>query len=70
VGSLQLSFPLAQSSSYVTAPDQNKVVLQIRAMCRASSSIPKKKFFAGGNKCGKILFSPLETRKTPFYQKI
>jgi len=23
--------------------------------------------FAGGNKCGKILFSPLETKKTPFY---
>jgi len=33
------SFPLAQTSSYLTAPDQSKVVLQIRAMCRASSSI-------------------------------
>ena len=32
-------YPLAQSSSYVTAPDQSKVVLQIRAMCRATSSI-------------------------------
>ena len=35
----QLSFLLAQTSSYVTAPDQSKVVLQIRDMCRASSSI-------------------------------
>jgi len=26
--------------------------------------------FAGGNKCGKIWFSPLETKKTPFRQKI
>jgi len=26
--------------------------------------------FAWGNKCGKILFSPLETKETPFYQKI
>jgi len=26
--------------------------------------------FAEGNRCGKILFSPLETKKTPFYQKI
>ena len=26
--------------------------------------------FAGGSKCGKIWFSPLETKKTPFYQKI
>ena len=26
--------------------------------------------FAGGNKCGKIWFSPLETKKRPFYQKI
>ena len=32
-------FPLAQTSSYVTAPDQSKVVLQIRVMCRASSNI-------------------------------
>jgi len=32
-------FPLAQTSSYVTAPDQNKIVLQIRDMCTASSSI-------------------------------
>jgi len=32
-------FPLAQTSSYVTAPDQSKVVLHIRAVCRASSSI-------------------------------
>ena len=32
-------FPLAQTSSYVTAPDQSKVELQIRAMRRASSSI-------------------------------
>jgi len=38
VGSLQLSFTLAQTSRYVTAPDQSKVVLQIRAMCRASSA--------------------------------
>jgi len=30
---------MAQTSSYVTASDQIKVVLQIRAMCRASSSI-------------------------------
>jgi len=43
VSSLQLSIPLAQSSSYVTAPDQSKVVLQIRAMCRATSSILQKK---------------------------
>jgi len=33
------NFPLAQTSSYVTAPGQRKVVLQIRAMCSASSSI-------------------------------
>jgi len=39
VGSLQLSFSLAQTSSYITAPDQSKVVLQIRAMCRTSSII-------------------------------
>ena len=39
VGSLQLSFLLAQTSSYVTAPDQSKVVLEIRAMRRASSNI-------------------------------
>jgi len=39
VGSLQLSFSMAQTSSYVTAPDQSKVVLQVRAMCRASSNI-------------------------------
>jgi len=26
-------------SNYVTVPDQSKVVLQLRAMCRASSSI-------------------------------
>jgi len=26
--------------------------------------------FAWGNKCGKIWFSPHETKKTPFYQKI
>ena len=35
-------FPSAKfppGSSYVTAPDQSKIVLQIRAMCRASSSI-------------------------------
>ena len=32
-------YPMAQNSSYVTAPDQSKVVLQIRAMCRATSSI-------------------------------
>jgi len=25
--------------------------------------------FAGGNKCGKILFSPLETNKTTFLSK-
>jgi len=29
-----------------------------------------KIIFAGGNKCGKIWFSPLETKKTSFYQKI
>jgi len=34
VGSLQLSFHLVQTSSYDTAPDQSKVVLRIRAMCR------------------------------------
>ena len=32
-------FPMAQTSSYITAPDQSKVVLQIRAMLRASSNI-------------------------------
>jgi len=32
-------FPLAQTSSYVTAPDQSKVALHIRDMYRASSSI-------------------------------
>jgi len=35
----RLSFTMAQSSSHVTAPDQSKVVLQIRAVCKASSSI-------------------------------
>ena len=39
LGSLQLSFSLAQTSSYVTAPEESKVLLQIRAMCKASSSI-------------------------------
>ena len=34
-----VKYPLAQTSSYVTAPDQTKVELQIRAMCRATSSI-------------------------------
>ena len=34
MGSLQVSFHLVQTSSYGTAPDQSKVVLQIRAMCR------------------------------------
>jgi len=32
-------FPMAQTSSYITASDQSKGALQIRAMCRASSSI-------------------------------
>jgi len=32
-------FPLAQTSSYVTAPDQNKIVLLIRAICGANSGI-------------------------------
>ena len=32
-------FTMAQTSSYVTAPDQSKVALQIRAMYRPSSSI-------------------------------
>ena len=36
---LQQSFPLSQTSSYVTAYDPSKVVLQIRSMCRASSGI-------------------------------
>ena len=39
MGSPQLSFSVAQTSSYVIAPDQNKVVLQIRVMCRASSIV-------------------------------
>jgi len=39
MGSLQLSVPMAQAASYVTAPDQLKIVLHIRAMRRASSSI-------------------------------
>ena len=30
-------FPMAQTSSYVTAPDQSKAVLQIRAMRRLSA---------------------------------
>jgi len=30
---------MAQTFSYVTAPDQSKIVLQIRAMCRASSGV-------------------------------
>jgi len=38
-GLLSAKFPLAQTSSYVTAPDRSKVVLQIRDMCSASSSI-------------------------------
>jgi len=43
VGSLHLSFPLAQTCSYVTALDQSKAVLWIRAMCKASSSTLKQK---------------------------
>ena len=39
VDPLELSFPMAQTSSYVTAPDQSKVLLQIGVMRRASSSI-------------------------------
>jgi len=37
VDSLRLSFPMAQTSSYVTAPDQSKVLVQIRAMRRLSA---------------------------------
>ena len=37
MGSLQLSFPMAQTSSYVTAPGQSMVVLQIRTMRRLAA---------------------------------
>jgi len=36
-------FPMAQTSSNVAAPDQSKLVLQTRAVCRASSSILQQK---------------------------
>jgi len=53
VGSLQLSFLLVQISSYVTAPDQSKVVLQVRAICRQGrrQDIPARgtKNHKGGN---------------------
>ena len=49
MGSLQLSFTLAQTSSYVTAPDQSKIVLQIRPIARFQDLVGHN-IFLGGEK--------------------
>ena len=47
MGTLQLSVHLAQTSSYVTAPDQSKVVPQIRPVARFQDLVGHNIFLGG-----------------------